>query len=423
MTTDVNAAFAAERARDISGAYAARDAAVSFNASREDQLAAATRAFENRISSGKLRDLGNGRFQVNDPGSWDNGEVWTMQAPRLAGEQSVELILPEHGLTTSAKGVVSLYLDAPAWHDVGQVRLGGISDVSKVLELSGLDWEADTRQVRYFDHEGNLREAPGSFVVEKKETGDYLGTVGKIWTPVQNREGFQFLQELVSDGKVRFASAGELYDGKRVFISIRLPEDIVIDAEGVADHVQMHVAVLNSFDGETPFVAVCTPWLPVCGNTERFALRDAVTRWTVRHTKTAMDRIREARRALKLSTAYAEQFTVEENQLARAEFELAEFEKLAATLWKPAEDPTKRQATIEARRNETLREGWAKDTARLGKTAYAAERVITDYLDHAAPRRVVGDKMAAARATAALTGSDDDVKRKAHKQLLELVNH
>ncbi|WP_373311017.1 DUF932 domain-containing protein [Streptomyces alanosinicus] len=29
---------------------------------------------------------------------------------------------------------------------------------------------------------------------------------------------------------------------------------------------------------------VATPWRPVCANTERFVVRDGVTRWAVRHT-------------------------------------------------------------------------------------------------------------------------------------------
>jgi hypothetical protein len=99
--TDVNERFAAERAGQLQAA-----------ADRKADI-------DGRIAEGKLVPIGDGRYRVNDPQSWDNGEVWTLQN----GD-----VLPQHGLDTST-GQVALYSAVPAWHDLGTIIPGGTSDI------------------------------------------------------------------------------------------------------------------------------------------------------------------------------------------------------------------------------------------------------------------------------------------------------
>jgi hypothetical protein len=57
---------------------------------------------------------------------------------------------------------------------------------------------------------------------------------------------------------------------------------------------------------------------------------------------------------------------------------------------------------------------------RVGRTAYAAERVVTDYLDHrmtVVPRNLSEEL---ARGQRALLGGNDELKSKAHRKLLLL---
>ncbi|GIH99498.1 hypothetical protein [Planobispora takensis] len=92
-------------------------------------------------------------------------------------------------------------------------------------------------------------------------------------------------------------------------------------------------------------------------------------RW--RHTAEALDRLGEARRTLGLTTAYYRQRAAEETALSR--------------------------------------------------TAYAAERAVTGYLDHIAAIRPSGVPAAnalAARGARLLDGTDDVIKSTAHKRLM-----
>ncbi|MFJ9179401.1 DUF932 domain-containing protein [Streptomyces sp. NPDC102360] len=289
------------------------------------------------------------------------------------------------GLDTTL-GAAALYASIPAWHGLGNVIPGGISDIDTVLGLAGIDFQVH-RVPAFYLWNGELRQHHGKYHTVRGDTGAALGVVGSQYAPIQNRSGFEFLQELVNDFGVIWESAGALREGRKVFISIRLPRTITIDAEGINDEIVPFVAVINSHDGRSPFTAVVTPWRPVCGNTERFAVRDAYTRWTVRHTKSATDRIKEARRTLSLSVNYYDKWASEETALARTDFAIDEFDRLIGELWPRSDDATARTARADDRRRDTLADMFTVQAQEIGRTAYTAERVITDYLDHVAPPR------------------------------------
>jgi phage/plasmid-like protein (TIGR03299 family) len=396
---DVNAAFAAERA---------------------DQIQAATLRqadFDARVANGKLIPLGNGQFRVNDPGSWDNGEV-------LIQQQDGQ-ILPQHGLDTS-RGQVALYSRVPAWHQLGNVVPGGTSDVEDVLKLGGIDFDVARRPVEFRNSlDGPHRVLAEHFVTVRQDVGAGLGVVGSKYEVLQNRDAFAFLQDLVDRHDVIWESAGAVRDGRKVFICMRLPNTVTIDTAGVADQIIPFIVALNSHDGSSLFQVVVTPWRPVCRNTERFALRDAVTRWGVRHTRNARDRIEEARRTLGLSVTYFDQFVAEEEALARTDLALAEYRRVLDDLWQPpADDASTRTKNSHRRRTDELVDLYTTNAAQLGNTAYAAERALTEYADWKQVIRPTGSLRGnnlAARATAVLEGSNDDLKSRAHRRLLTLV--
>jgi len=396
---DVNTAFAAERADQI-------------------QAAAARRAdLDTRVTDGKLIPLGNGRFRINDPGSWDNGEVLIQQTD---GQ-----VLPQHGLDTS-RGQVALYSSVPAWHQLGNVVPGGTSNVEEVLALGGIDFDVLRRPVEFRNSlDGPHLLLPEHFATVRGDTGAGLGVVGSRYEVLQNRDAFAFLQDLVDCYDVVWESAGAVRDGRRVFISMRLPDTITIDKAGVADQIIPFIVALNSHDGSSLFQVVVTPWRPVCRNTERFALRDAYSRWGVRHTRNARDRIEEARRTLGLSVKYFEQFAAEEEALARTQVTLADFHQVIDELWQPpADDASVRTKNNHRGRVDELTDQYNANAAQLGTTGYAAERTITEYADWKQAIRPTGSLRGnnlAARATAVLEGSNDDLKNRAHRQLLTLT--
>lgn len=417
MTTDVNAQFDKNR---ISQIASLQDARANYQARVADFESGAAQAsldaeLAQRVADGKITMLGNDKYRSNE--GWDRGEVFTVQKARKPGE--LTLILPESGLDV-VEGVTQGWFDRPEWHRQGQVDVGGMSDISTVLAKSGLDFDVLQRPVRYFSDEGELLTLPDAFVNYRSDTQAGLGAVGRVYTPVQNRDGAAFLQGLVDDGSAKFASAFPLNGGKRVVISMELPEDIVIDADGIGDHIKLYLAWFNNHDGQGQAEAKVTPWRPRCRNTERLAVKGAVTSWGTRHTRNAMERISEARRSLQLTLNWADKFKAEEEQLAASAATMDTVLAVMDTLWEP-QDGKRAKGNAEVR-EDALAALWGTYSQELGRNKYAAERVFTDWYDHVAPRRGASDNMAAARATAALVGTDDSGKTKAHAKLMTLVN-
>lgn len=335
-------------------------------------------------------------------------------------------VIGRDGLDTTL-GQAALYTSTPAWHDLGNVIPGGTDDIDQVLTLGGIGFGVEKRNVRYSfmgedDATPSLRTADDYFVTVRTDTGTPLGVVGSKYEVIQNRDLFVFLQDLVADHGVIWESAGALRGGKRVFVTMRLPETVRIDQQGIDDEIVPFVVMLNGHDGRSPAQALVTPWRVVCSNTERFAVRDAHSTWKVRHTASALDRIAEARRTLGLTVEYYQEWAAEETLLAQTEIAMRDFEKLVTDLWPVKDDAPQRTRNAAARRSEQLGQMYRAETERLGRTAYAAERTITDYLDHVAPRRP-GKTMTEeiARATALLEGADDEIKNNAHKRLMTLV--
>ncbi|MCP9947253.1 DUF932 domain-containing protein [Actinomadura madurae] len=418
MTIDVNAAFSAEKTAQLAAQRAARDQQIKANADRIAWL-------EGEVAQGRMVQDGPNRYRVTQ--GWDAGEVFTVN--RNAAGQIAEVVA-DHGLDTTLSGDAALYTAVPAWHGLGNVIPGGTSDISEVLRLGGIDFGVEKVADQY-TWNGGTRVKPDSFITVRDDTGDALGNVGRKYGIIQNRRLFTFLEDLVARHGVIWQSAGPLRGGRKVFVSMRVPDDVIVDPGGLDDPVQLFIVAINSHDGQSPAQAVVTPWRPVCANTERFAVRDAKYRWKIRHTSGALDRLHEARRTLGLTVAYAETFAAEETALARTDLAISEFHKVIADLWDPAtEEDSTRARRNDERRRDTLDAMFRAESERAGRTAYAAEKAITDYLDHVAPKRPgrtlteeLGRDRAldVVRATAMVEGTDDDVKSTAHLRLMTLV--
>lgn len=415
MSIDLNEAFRNERMSQIEYARTA--------AERAEQRNADTRArFDERIAQGKLRNLGNGMFKVTDPGSYDDGEVLRLRMVDVDGYVQQQ-ILPVHGLDETT-GAAALYTRVPAWHELGVVVPQGLTSIDEVMELARINFMVGKTPVNYFNAVTQEMEIlDGSFVTTRSDTGKGLGVVGNSYEIFQNHEAFEFLEALVDRYGVVWESAGALRGGARVFVCMRLPQEIRIDPNGVNDEILPFVVLTTTHDGSGKVEAMVTPWRPVCGNTERFAVRDATVRWGTRHTKNIKDKVAEARRTMAQSVAYFEKFVVEEQRLAETELLLNDFTKLIEDVWGELDaSPTAKAVTMRAKLTETLVETWEENTKVLGRTAYAAERAITEYADWKRglkPRsaELRGNHLAT-RATAMLEDSAGDLKSRTHRKLM-----
>jgi phage/plasmid-like protein (TIGR03299 family) len=442
VTTDVNAAFAAERAAQQAQVAAFNAEAEAYNAiplaERQSAADAAQLArFEDRVAKGELVKIGDNRYQATT--GWDRGETFTLRQSATGDRQL--LVMPEHGLDLMEGGKAKLYSAVPAWHGLGQVIPGGITDVDDVIKLGGLDVKVFSIPAPGFTlpgHGDKVFSAPGQFYVGNEDTGEFWGTVGKVHKNIDVRTSFAFMQNVIGQQGITWESAGLMGGGRKVFISCKVPAGIMIDEGGLNERSEMFLVVQDTRDGSSSYKAMITPWRPLCANTNRFALRDAQSVIALRHTSGLPSQLEKARKVLGLTVEYAGAFAAEETALARTETTLREFRELMGELFADGKKDTDasgrvyggrlrdsesvRTSNANDRREADLEYRFETERERVGTTLYAAEQAYTGHLDWGKVRK--GDSKVAAwqnRIEASLAGTDDADKSKGHQRLMQLV--
>lgn len=276
------------------------------------------------------------------------------------------------------------------WHRLGTVTDAALT-AEQALQEAQLDWDVSlapalvkvpgaTRLVQVPDKFAVVRDNPST----EGEPIIPLGIVGNQYTPIQNREAFGFLDELIEAvGGAHYETAGVLGDGEKVFLTIKMPEDLVIDPNGANDHVEQYILVSNSHNGSSAFTAAVTPVRVVCQNTLTAGLRAAKRTWKARHTSNVAARMDEARRTLNLTVKYAEEFAAAAEQMIQQAMTDREFDKLTQRLYGVGDDASGRTKTAaNEHRGELVRLfKEAPTNENIRGTRWAAFNAVTEFED------------------------------------------
>lgn len=201
---------------------------------------------------------------------------------------------------------------ANAWHDPeGKFTLPDYpSSIEEARRLAGLEWEPEVVPAfvqRFAAVEGeelpqiSYEEAPDTRLVLRTDTAAVLGHVGSGWTPVLNRTLFEFIEATLELPNTRIATAGSLAEGRNVWALVELDEPYKL-SEADDSLTIPYLAVLNGHDGSAAFRALPTSIRVVCRNTYRAAELQGERsgrQFVFRHTGSVMDRIEEAKRAIR----------------------------------------------------------------------------------------------------------------------------
>jgi len=202
-----------------------------------------------------------------------------------------------------------------AWHGMGVVFEGdGPLHADIAIKLANLDWEVEKRPSYTLNSEGEFVVTPGRYEVVRK-TDDRVLTdksVGKRYQVIQNAQGFQYLNDLVDNDGLEIETAISIYDGSVVTIVARLPEDMVIAGERVAQYI----VFTNPHTGIGSARLLATPVRIVCANTQRAALQGAKRWYPIPHTAGGEIKLQEARDAIQLSFKYNNELKVLGEELA-----------------------------------------------------------------------------------------------------------
>jgi phage/plasmid-like protein (TIGR03299 family) len=179
-----------------------------------------------------------------------------------------------HQIETHNGKAAFVTANIPAWHQLGTV-LGGAFTAEQAMELGRLGGWNVRKSPLFVAETGQPAEGAYATIRDNPfEIGqvDVLGVVGETYHPVQNEELADILDALVDESGAVFDTAGSLRGGAQTFVTMKLPGHMLI---GGVDAHEMHVAAVNSHDGNGSLTLLVTPVRIVCANTLSAALGSA----------------------------------------------------------------------------------------------------------------------------------------------------
>lgn len=208
---------------------------------------------------------------------------------------------------------------------------------------------------------------------------EFLGDVGSRYTVIQNEEHAEFLNLLVAESGAHFETAGSLFGGKRVFLSMKLPRHIDIGG----DVTDLYLIALNSHDGSSEFQVCVSAIRPVCHNTVTAAFRGAKSTFSIRHTARALGRVQEAREALGMTFAWADAFQAKGEELLNRSFTNADFDTFLSRLFDVENVAADEISTRKSNQMDAMRNLWeSSPTVLANGTAYGAYQAYTEFTSH-----------------------------------------
>ncbi len=356
------------------------------------------------------------------------------------------------GLDTSNGRVSCMVAGLPPWHRLG-VNVAQAVDSLEAQQLAGLNWTVSKRPL-HFRHANEFIEQSDTFGIVRDDTGKCLGVVGSRYAPIQNTEGFAFLDDVLSSFGAKYESAGAIHGGKQVWMLANLPQSCFSVARG--DAVKTYAIFTNPHDGSGRAFCYPTTERVVCSNTFRVSTSDRSKGIGIRHTGSVKSKIDDAKRALCASVKGFADFQQKADALARARVPHANSyfnAVLDNTLPVSADDVRKGAAGIARERckadvspedfsyavrtaekeiksrGEILHdiiERYHGERCRangIEGTVWSALNAVTEHADYAKSKRKVGtrNEQDSRRFDSVLSGDADEMKQVAFTQALQLI--
>lgn len=193
-----------------------------------------------------------------------------------------------------------------AWHGLGQYVSEAMT-AEQAIKLGGLDYGVEKRPLFAPAWEGTYVEAPGFYANVRTDNNEILGVVKGRYRIVQNKDAFSFFDSIIDSGEAIFETAGALGRGERIFVTAKLPEDMLVRGE----KVEKYIMLTNSHDGSTTIIAGFTPIRVVCNNTLTAALKGGLdNKVSISHTASAESRLREASRIMGIASKYMDEVNI-----------------------------------------------------------------------------------------------------------------
>ena len=331
-----------------------------------------------------------------------------------------------HNLYTNEAGQVSMFSAVgkrgTPWHGLGQ-QVQDAQTWQQAMELAHLDWSVEKRPL-YGSVNGAFNQVSASGIF-RMDNNQFLGTVGDVYTPIQNAQAFDFVDTLLEsvDG-AHYESAGALGDGSRIWCLARVPFSVQID--GTDDKSENYLLFETSHDGTLSATSKITSVRVVCQNTLNLALSMGNSALKIRHSASGSEKLETAKKIMGNVKQTVATLNEKLNYLAKRKINPVLSRKIMDGLFgKDWTDSTRKRNQVE----EIARLFESNDKnafPEIKGTAYNMLNAVTEYTDHYRSVRVTEGKKGMSenlvrKESAIFGGTGETMKTKALEYILEAV--
>jgi len=303
------------------------------------------------------------------------------------------------------------------WHGLGQAVEKEVT-AAAAIRLAGLDWTIEKHPV-FLKGKNDVdgipvigSSVPNAFAVLRPEDSQILGVVTGAYEIIQNSDCFDFMDSIIGEGQAIYHTAGSLFNGRIIFITLKLPTDAKVGP----DKIEKYILLSSSHDGSQALSIQWTPVRVVCANTLSAAFGDCSSGIKIRHRRNYRGKVEEARKVLQLTEVYYAELEKCFNQLLNTPFTNINMEDFAEDLFHVEGTVSKQTKAKRSRIVELFSTG--QGNAAVGNTKWAAYNAVTEFVDHNTKFRTrEGVSEADARMNNVMFGTGYELKNKALKLL------
>jgi phage/plasmid-like protein (TIGR03299 family) len=332
-----------------------------------------------------------------------------------------------HEIFRNASGMDCMFVVGKredAWHKLGQ-RCDKAVNWEQAMTLAGLDWQVIKNQNYARNPQGHVVPVSSYSIFRDTDGAELAANVGEGFTIKQNRECFQFVDDLLQDnGGAHYDSAGALGNGATIWCAVRVPRaDIAVNGE---DKHESYLVFTTAHDGSMAHTAALSSVRVVCRNTLRQALSTNTGILRIKHTKNANARFEDAKRTMDGVVMDAKRLEEKLQLLATRRITRESMTTVLDRLFpKPAdkEQNTTRRENILAEVLALYESNDRNAFPAIRGTGYNLLNACTEWTDHYRSARITdarqGYSVEQARAENAVIGTGERLKTQALDVILE----
>jgi phage/plasmid-like protein (TIGR03299 family) len=273
-----------------------------------------------------------------------------------------------------------MYVGKEPWHGLG-TKLEEPATAAEAIKAAKLDWEVVKAPLFAIGGSVALPVADKFAMVPGDKWGKpdcpVFGIVGKDYTPLQNREAFSFFDDIVGQGEAIYHTAGALGKGERVWILAKLPSDIRVVGDDIANKFLL---LSNSHDGASSVQIKFTPVRVVCQNTLTMALSQVPTIRVV-HARDMKERLKLAQQTLGLIRDRFDEIEISFQAMAKVKMNEEKVSSYLNLVFPNPRDPDNEKAWERVERARSMARHYYQENEVKG-TLWAAYNGVTEYVDH-----------------------------------------